>query len=718
MFAIYFILNKLLKSILLFSMLWLTPQYLTAQDYQHDTARINNLLISAKSKRFTDTTTALKECFQALDLAKKHNDGFWTYKAYHRLARIHDVNSQTLKAHAFFLAELSVENKVEDGIKGMIYSEVAASYMALGDPRTAYQYHLKHLELAQNTQDLKVKQGAYLEVGYFYRDMNDFEKASHYIVKSLDFALQINDPDEICDSYRTLAVIYAKSKNHDLALKNSEKSLEFIDKINDATFPRYFVYISNAQIKKECGKLNEALVITEKALILCEEVGDKSTIATTLMLLADIHFKMNDFQKAQYYYNKCTPLVAVMEEHDVIAYEYNIANSKLITGQYNQVIDHIKKSLAFSEKLAKKLAIQKNYALLAAAYEKLGNKDEAIFYFKKSDALKDSIFAEENTKRVAEAQFKFDLVQSEEQLKSMKYRQMNIIAIGFFVILTLVVGFLAYFSSSKNEKNKILSDKNLEIRDKNRQLEESNEMLRQFAYASAHDLKEPLRSINSFVNIIQKKYMKSLPEEANEYMGFVTNGVKRMEGLLNALLEFSSILAFEDNNPKKNDVAIILKNAFHQYQHLIEKKNANIRYAASFPSITMGERHLQKLLFNIINNALKFSKQPANIEIGYEITPKELIIFIKDEGVGMDETYKDKVFKLFQRLDKATHLEDIGIGLTICKNIVDKFSGRIWFESVLGQGTIFYIAFPKSMVSDLPTTPPQYLVLSEGEMVA
>jgi signal transduction histidine kinase len=714
----YFTLNRHFNTLLLFLILWIIPQCVVAQDYQKDTARISNLITSAKNKRFTDTSAALKECFQALDLAKKHNDGLWLFRVYHRLARIHEVNSQHHKAHAFFLAELSVLNSVDDETKNLIYIEVAKSYRFLGDWKMAYEYHLKHLDLANTTTSLGIKQSAYLEIGCFYREVNDFEKASTYLIKSLEIALQIDDNDEICDTYRMLATIYVKTKNWDLALKNSEKSLDYINKVDPNNFAPYFIYISDGLIKKECGKLKEALIVAQKGLKLTEKVNDKSSSAGAYILLGDIYFKMNNLEKARYYYTKCSPLVPFMEGYDVIAYENSIAKLYLLSGEYKLAIKHIIKSLNVSKKIDRKIAMQKNYELLAEAYEKLGNKDEALSYLKKSVILKDSLFAEENTKRVSEAQFKFDLAQSEEQVKNMKLRQMSIITICSFMILVLLVGFLIYFSSSKNEKNKILSDKNLEIGDKNRQLHESNEMLRQFAYASAHDLKEPLRSINSFVNIIQKRYMKNLPDEANEYMGFVTSGVKRMEGLLNALLEFSSILAFEDICPKKNDVSIIVKNAFHQYEHLIEKKSATIRYAASFPSITMGESHLQKLLFNTINNALKFSKSPANIEIGYEMTEQELIIFIKDEGVGMDETYKDKVFKLFQRLDKATHLEDIGIGLTICKNIVDKFSGRIWFESVLSKGTTFYIAFPKSMVSDLPTTPPQYLVLSGGEMVA
>jgi signal transduction histidine kinase len=320
--------------------------------------------------------------------------------------------------------------------------------------------------------------------------------------------------------------------------------------------------------------------------------------------------------------------------------------------------------------------------------------------------------------RVAEAQFKYSLIKSEEEVKTVKMRQIYFFIAAIFVLLVLSLAFLMYFSKNKNEKNKLLLEKNQEIKDKNRQLEESNEVLRQFAYASAHDLKEPLRSINSFVNILQKKYLNLLPTEAHEYMGFVTTGVARMEKLLNALLEYSTVLVNDNTGDKPNNVSDIIKPIFDQFQNLINEKQASIYYAAVFPKIVMNEAHLKQLLSNLIHNSLKFSKDIALINIGFAEQGKDIVIFVKDKGIGMDKSYSDKVFKLFQRLDRITHEESVGIGLTICKNIVDKYAGRIWFESALGEGTTFYIAFPKTMVSDMPhfNTPPQYLEV-KGEVL-
>jgi signal transduction histidine kinase len=700
-----------MKTIIFLLALFTTPQYLGAQAYQQDTATIKRLLISAKSKRFSDSSTALKEAHQALALAKKHKDGELIYDAYHRLARIHEVNDKNHKALVYFEAELSVENQVNDTIKSSIYSEVATANFYVGNIRRAYEYFMKNYDLSIKSNILIGKQTSNLQLGMFYRDINEFEKATQYLIKSVEYAIEMESPDEVCDSYRMLAGVYLKTKNLDLALQSSEKSISYVDKINDYIFPRYFVYLSHGRILGRCGKFDEALVTLKKAKDLSRKDGNKSCEASCNVEIADLYNQYNDLKNAEFYYQLSMPLLESISEVETMTFQSAYGHLLIKKGDYNEAITLLNTCNVTAEKFEKKLLLQKNYKNLSLAYEKKGDDHQSLLYLKKSIALQDSVFSEDNTKRIAEAQFKFDLSKSEAQVTTMKDRQMKMGIIGILFILAFSVAFLMYSSKAKNDKNKMLTDKNQEIKGKNRQLEESNEILKQFAYASAHDLKEPLRSINSFVNILQKRYMKDVPVEAHEYMSFVTTGVKRMESLLNALLEFSSVLTDEDLENKHNDVSAMLKTVFYNHQNLINEKKAVIRTPSVFPTIFMGDTHLKLLFCNLVSNALKFSKTEAKIEINYTMTHDEIILSVKDEGIGLDKSYGDKVFKLFQRLDRVSHKESAGIGLTLCKNIVDKYAGRIWFDSVVNEGTTFFVAFPKSMISKIPVTKgaPQYL---------
>jgi signal transduction histidine kinase/Tfp pilus assembly protein PilF len=693
-----------MKTVIFLLAFLIAPFYLLAQTYQQDTATINRLLVSAKSKRFTDSSTALKEAYLALALAQKHNDGFWIYKSYHRLARIHEVNDKNQKAHAYYEKELSVEHQVSDLLRSDIYSEVATANMYVGNIRRAYEFYTKNYELGVKLNDLAVKQTTNLQLGMFYRDINEFEKATQYLMKSVEYAIEMESPDEVCDSYRMLANLYLRTKNFNLALQSSEKSISYVDKINDYVFPKYHVYTSYGLILGRCGKYEKGIAALQKAQELALKDGNKSVVGSCYFEIAGIYNSMNDLEKAEFFYEKSATFIKSLSEIEVMSFQSSYAELLLKKGKYDKIIDMLNESNVRVLKFEKKALLLKNYNTLSLAYEQKGDDSKALFFSRKSNAIKDSIFSEDNTKRIVEAEFKFDLTKSEKQVTTMKERQMTYGAGGIFLFLAFSVAFLMFYSRSKNDKNKILTSKNKEIKDKNRQLEESNEILKQFAFASAHDLKEPLRSINSFVNLIQRRYLKDAPTEAHEYMGFVTTGVKRMESLLNALLEYASVLTDDTLEKKENDLSKLLNLVLEKHQKLITEKKAIVRGPSVFPTILMGEGHLKLLLDNLVSNALKFSKMDAQIEVNYSITNTEFILSVKDEGIGLDKSYSDKIFKLFQRLDRVTHKESVGIGLTICKNIVDKYAGRIWFDSAVNEGTTFFIAFPKSMISDVPTT--------------
>jgi signal transduction histidine kinase len=708
---------NLVKSIMLLFLVMGAPQYLNAQSYKQDTATINRLLISAKSKRYTDTVSALSEAHQALALAQKHHDNLLIYKSYQRIANTHLVNNQGHKAHHFFLQTLDIVASLPDTNKSNIYSEVASSYMSHGDYRNASKYYFLNYELGVTTKNIKIEQTSSLKLGMFYKQLNDFEKATQYLVKSLDLSIKMNNLDEISSSYRQLAAVYIRSKNYDLALKNSLLAIQYAEQIADPVIPLYYSYLSHAKVLRESSNFEKAILVLEKAVILAQKVGDKTAEFDVYLSMGDTYIKSNDLEKAAVCYNKFDTFSARITETDLMSFKNSIGTLYLMQNKLDTAIKFLTISMDLSLKLNDKQLLQNTFGQLSIAYEQKGNTDLSLSYLRKSVALQDSIFTEENTKRITEAQFKYDLVKSEEQMKVIQMRQNYAIVISIGVVLLLLLGFLIYFSRSKNEKNKILTDKNQEIKDKNRQLEESNEILKQFAYASAHDLKEPLRSINSFVNILQKKYTKNLPPEANEYMGFVTTGVKRMESLLNALLEFSSVLTDEHIESKKVEFPATLKIVLDNLQGVIDEKKGIVRGPSVFPTIFMGDAHLKLLLSNVLSNAFKFSNMDAKIEVDFSITATEFILSIKDEGIGLDKSYSDKIFKLFQRLDRVTHKESVGVGLTICKNIMDKYAGRIWFDSVLNEGTTFYLAFPKSMIADAPLEKQPLLIQSRYSVV-
>jgi two-component system, chemotaxis family, sensor kinase Cph1 len=176
--------------------------------------------------------------------------------------------------------------------------------------------------------------------------------------------------------------------------------------------------------------------------------------------------------------------------------------------------------------------------------------------------------------------------------------------------------------------------------------------------------------------------------------------------MLNALLEISSLFDKDIVQGKENDVTKILECIFAEQENQILAKNAQISYPSVFPKILMKEAYLKQVFSNLVNNALKFSKGEVKIEIGYMKENDDLVFFIKDNGIGLDKSYSDKVFKLFRRLDVSMKQDGAGVGLTIAKNIVEKYKGKIWYESKNGQGATFFFSLPMTMVLNCPASMP------------
>jgi signal transduction histidine kinase len=693
------------------------PQYLAAQSYQQDSATIMHLVASAGELNFSDSATAFRNLNEALVLAQKYNDKVFSYLCYSGSAYVYKNHANYDKFLSYIERATEYESALPDSLKKELYYQSSWANMLLNKYERAYEWTHKLEQLSISTKNETAKQWSLSQFGVLYTEVNEFDKAAQYFCKAIETSLKRNIPIEICEDYRMLARLYIKSKNFDLALKASEDAIKFADKVTDDDFMKYRVYINHGNVLKECKQYEKAITAYTKAESIGKSIKNAPILVRAYVGLMSIYTLKGDYEKAEFYARLC-PKMEQISTSDMPPYQNTLGNLYIKQEKYADAINILKQGIALCEKNKKIDILQNNYILISEAYAKSNKAELAYANLQKSVAIQDSVFSLENTKRIAEAQFKYSLIKSEEEIKRVKMRQFYFFIAAVFVFLVLSLAFLMYFSKNKNEKNKILLEKNQEIKDKNRQLEESNEILRQFAYASAHDLKEPLRSINSFVNILQKKYLKLLPNEAHEYMGFVTTGVARMEKLLNALLEYSTVLVNDNMGDIPNNIPNILKPIFDQFQNLINEKQASIYYAAVFPKIVMNEAHLKQLLSNLIHNALKFSKDIALINIGYAQQDNEIVIFVKDKGIGMDKSYSNKVFKLFQRLDRITHEESVGIGLTICKNIVDKYSGRIWFESEPGEGTTFYIAFPKTMVSEMPSvnTPPQYLEI-KGEIL-
>lgn len=242
----------------------------------------------------------------------------------------------------------------------------------------------------------------------------------------------------------------------------------------------------------------------------------------------------------------------------------------------------------------------------------------------------------------------------------------------------------------------IESTVNLEriVEERTRELEQSNAELEQFAYIASHDLQEPLRTISRFLELLSLKYHDQIDLKASEFIDFAIEGAVRMQQQIEDLLEYSRV-GTRGKSFEKTDLADVLEQALLNLQITIGEENATITYD-KLPVLKIDSIQFLQLFQNLIGNSIKFRKDvPPLIHISSKTTSKSHMISITDNGIGIDKSYFARIFQIFQRLHTTKEYPGTGIGLAICKRIVERHNGRIWVESALEKGSTFYIELPK-----------------------
>jgi PAS domain S-box-containing protein len=228
----------------------------------------------------------------------------------------------------------------------------------------------------------------------------------------------------------------------------------------------------------------------------------------------------------------------------------------------------------------------------------------------------------------------------------------------------------------------------------NEELLRSNKELENFAYVASHDLQEPLRMVSSFTQLLERQYKDKLDDRAHEYIHYAVDGAKRMYELLNGLLAYSRIntkgKAFRAVN-LNNVIDCVIKNL----SLVISERNAVVK-TGKLPVIFADESQVVILFQNLIANGIKFSTNAPRIYISSQTESNHYLFSVKDEGIGIETQYFDRIFLIFQRLMPKDQYEGTGIGLAICKRIIERHNGKIWIESEPGKGTTFFFTIPKS----------------------
>lgn len=246
------------------------------------------------------------------------------------------------------------------------------------------------------------------------------------------------------------------------------------------------------------------------------------------------------------------------------------------------------------------------------------------------------------------------------------------------------------------ELEQLVRNRTAQLEATNQELSRSNAELEEFAHVASHDLQEPLRTVSSCVQILQKRYANTLDAHANEIISHTVRGCQRMWDRINAMLAIARVNA-ATKCEEHVDTAVLVEQVRADLAHDVDESGASISHG-ELPCVKASPQMLTQLFQNLIGNALKFrGDDPPVVHVSAMRNADEWVFSVADQGIGIEPEHFERIFQLFQRLHTEDRFAGTGLGLAICKAIVTRHGGRIWVESQPGRGTAFFFTLPASL---------------------
>jgi signal transduction histidine kinase len=651
------------------------------------------------------------------------------------IARILRTNQKYSKLLEISFTTLEIQDEIQDNsLKYIVYNNIGYAYEWLSDYHKALKYYDLSLESALGIEeDEKFIASVYGRKAAVYKSIGNYEKSYENQLQALKVAEELQDSIQISTSYYQMGSLFYYQKQY-------EKALEFYKKAQVYAVAKggeimaYSCLAAMGTTYENLGDLEKALDFNQESLVKARELKHASGIAYSLANIGSTYMSKKEYEKAYDYIIESLELKkAQKDKWGEIGSLRTLADLFIQKGTPEKAIPFLEEAYTLAKETKSKTRQLELLEFFALAYKGMGDYEKAYHYRENSFVLKDSILNESTLVEmekmnvsIKESQILLlkkdnEVLAKEQEIDQLYNYIWTVLALLFGVLLLLFVsryraqkrssvllqekneqinsqnGELQKVNGLLSETNKLLEQNKQHIEEQNKALESSNEDLRNFASVASHDLKEPLRMINSYTSILKKKYEGLFDERAHEFMGFVIDGVSRMELLLNGLLDYSRVSIRGNENYKlvnsKDIVDIVQGNL--RFPIIKNSATINVENYENFPVIKANQVQMIQLIQNLVSNALKFQgdRLPV-VTIGFKREDDFYTFYVKDNGIGISKENQEKIFEMLTRLHTKEEYEGTGIGLATVKKIVERHKGKIWVESIEGQGSTFFFTMP------------------------
>jgi signal transduction histidine kinase len=611
----------------------------------------------------SDNQNALSQSLEALNLFQQIADRYGEASALNNIGNIYNRLGEYGNALDYHFKSLKIQEELGHK-KGQASSlnNLGNVYYNLGDYLNALDCYSKSLEIQEIEEDKYGQAVSLNNIGNIYEKLGDYSNALDYQLKSLKIKDEVGDKRGEAASLSNVGNIYYSLGNYTNALEYNFKSLKIFQ---DLEYKHGEVTCLNSigNIYEKLADYSKALDYHFKSLKIQEEIEDKAGQGQSLGDIGLVYMRLGDYQNALDFYLKSLQILKEIGNKDGEAKTLlNLGTLYIKEKVGEKALQYLREALVIAKETKSKQLIYETHKALSENYELIGDFSKALEHYKLFHEIEEEVFNEEADKKTKKL--------------------------------------IIHFEAEKSEKEaEIYRLKNVELVKLNQALQEANELKMELLAIAAHDLKNPLNSIMSSAKLISSEATgQTFISELSESIYQLS---RKMLHLIVELLETSAIesgkLEFNYKQVDVNKLAEIVMLSNQPYAIAKKQKLTLSKETGNNYTVKADEQRLREVMDNLVSNAIKYSPLEKSVWITVKNVEQNVRFEVKDEGPGLTEEDKKKIFGKFQKLSaRPTGGEtSTGLGLSIAKQLIEIQGGRIWVESEKGKGSTFVIELPK-----------------------